>query len=200
MLGTKLVYNDRLMATIVSPAGKPQVATVRPGTADIKSPKAGKKVEAITINPKPGPGVKQTKVLGYTKVDLKTVPLEQAEVIVSGGRGIGGSEGFQILEQLAELLKGCVGASMVATDNGWVPEERHIGQTGVIVTPRLYIAVGISGSIYHVMGMKDSKVVVAINRDPNAPIFRFADMGIVGDWREVVGATISCLNEAKESS
>jgi len=101
---------------------------------------------------------------------------------------------------LAELLGGCVGASLVATDNGWVSSDKHIGQTGVTVAPRLYIAIGISGSIYHTMGMKDSKVIVAINRDRNAPIFRLADMGIMGDWKEIVGTTINYLTETDGST
>jgi len=200
LMGTKLVYDDRFQATIVCPDSKPQIVTVKPGTADIKSPKVGHKAEVITLSPEPSPAVTRARVIGSAKVDLKTVPLEQAEIIVAGGRGIGGPEGFEVLEQFAELIGGCVGASLVATDNGWVSEEKHIGQTGVIVTPRLYIAIGISGSIYHVMGMKDSKVIVAINRDPHAPIFSFADMGIVGDWREVVDATISCLGNAEKSA
>lgn len=200
LLGTKPVYDDRLQATIVCPSGRPQIATVSPGISDIKLPKAGGKAEIITVNPQPGPAERQARVTGTAKADLKTIRLDQAEVIVAGGRGIGGPEGFQVLEKLAELLGGCVGASLVATDNGWVSEDKHIGQTGVIVAPRLYMAVGISGSIYHTMGMKDSKAIVAINRDPHAPIFRLADMGIVGDWQEIVNEMISYLDEAEKST
>jgi electron transfer flavoprotein alpha subunit len=200
LLGTKLVYDERLQATIICPVGKPQIATIRPGITDIRLPKIGRKAEVITINPRPGTTERQARVTGTAKADLKTIRLDQAEVIVAGGRGIGGPEGFHVLEKLAELLGGCVGASLVATDNGWVSDDKHIGQTGVIVSPRLYMAVGISGSIYHTMGMKDSKVIVAINRDPYAPIFRLADMGIVGDWQEIVNLMIDYLDEAEKNA
>lgn len=200
LLGTKTVYDDRLQATIICPIGRPQIATLSPGISDIKPPRVGRKAEVITVIPQPGPVERQARVTGTAKADLKTIRLDQAEVIVAGGRGIGGPEGFHVLEKLAELLGGCVGASLVATDNGWVSADKHIGQTGVIVAPRLYMAVGISGSIYHIMGMKDSKVIVAINRDRNAPIFRLADMGIVGDWQEIVNVMISYLDEAEKST
>jgi len=200
LLATRPVYDDRLQVVVVCPVARPQIATIRPGIEDIKLTKAGGKAKVITIDPQPSPAVTQARVIGHTKADLKTVRLDRAEVIVAGGRGIGGPEGFRTLEELAELLGGCIGASLVATDNGWVSDDKHIGQTGVVVGPRLYVAVGISGSIYHTMGMKDSKLIVAINRDRNAPIFSLADMGIVGDWREVVSATISCLGETEESA
>jgi electron transfer flavoprotein alpha subunit len=199
LLGTRPVYDERLQVVVVCPVGRPQIATVRPGIEDIKPPRAGCKAKVIAIDPQPSPAVTQARVTGYTKADLKTIRLDEADTIVAGGRGIGGPEGFRILEELAELLGGCVGASLVATDNGWVSDDKHIGQTGVIVAPRLYMAVGISGSIYHTMGMKDSKVIVVINRDRNAPIFSLADMGIIGDWKEVVSATISCLGETDEA-
>jgi len=199
LLATRPVYGDRLQAIVVCPVARPQIATIRPGIEDIKLPGAGGKAKVITIDPQSSSTVPQARVIGYTKADLKTVQLDRAEVIVAGGRGIGGPEGFHTLEELAELLGGCIGASLVATDNGWVSDDKHIGYTGTVVEPRLYVAVGISGSIHHTMGMKDSRVIVAINRDRNAPIFSLADMGIVGDWKEVVGATISCLGEIDES-
>jgi electron transfer flavoprotein alpha subunit len=200
LLGTKPVYNERFQATIVCPSGKPQIATVGPGISEIKSPRTGNKAEVITVRPEPFPAERHARVIGTARADLKTIRLDHAEVIVAGGRGIGGPEGFNALEKLAELLGGCVGASLVATDNGWVSEDKHIGQTGVVVAPRLYMAVGISGSIYHTMGMKDSKVIVAINKDRNAPIFRLADMGIIGDWREIVDEMTGHLAEAEKST
>jgi len=200
LLGTKPVYNDRLQAKIVCSSAKPHIATVSPGVSEIKSPRTGNRAEVITVTPKPVSAGRQARVTGTAKADLKMIRLDQAEVIVAGGRGIGGPEGFGTLEKLAELLGGCVGASLVACDNGWVSEDKHIGQTGVIVSPRLYMAVGISGSIYHTMGMKDSRVIVAVNRDRNAPIFRLADMGIVGDWQDTVDEIIGHLDEAEESA
>ncbi len=200
LVGTKPVYNERLQATIVCPSGRPQIATLSPGISEIKPPGTDNKAEVITISPKSSPAKRQPRVTGTARADLKTIRLDQAEVIVSGGRGIGGPEGFIALEKLAEMLGGCVGASLVATDNGWVSEDKHIGQTGVVVAPRLYMAVGISGSIYHTMGMKDSRVIVAINKDRNAPIFKLADMGVIGDWQEIVDAITSHLEKEEKST
>jgi electron transfer flavoprotein alpha subunit len=200
LIGTKPVYNDRLQASIVCSSAKPQIATLSPGVSDIPIPVTDKIPEVITVNPEPGPTAGRAKITGTGRADLTTIRLDQAEVIVSGGRGIGGPEGFAVLQQLAELLGGCIGASLVATDNGWVSEDKHIGQTGVVVAPKLYLAAGISGSIYHTMGMKDSKVIIAINKDRNAPIFKLADMGIIGDWRETVTAIISYLEETEKVS
>jgi electron transfer flavoprotein alpha subunit len=200
LIGTKPVYNDRLQATIVCSSKKPQIATLSPGVSDIPIPVTDTIPEVITVNPEPGLTTRRARVTGTARADLTTVRLDQAEVIVSGGRGIGGPEGFTVLQKLAELLGGCIGASLVATDNGWVSEDKHIGQTGVVVAPKLYLAAGISGSIYHTMGMKDSKVIIAINKDRNAPIFKLADMGIIGDWRETVTAMISYLEETEKAS
>ena len=200
LIGMKSVYNEKLQAKIIYSSVKPNIATMSPGVSDISPPKPGNKAEVITLTPELFSAKRYARVTGMVKEDLKKIPLDQAEVIVSGGRGIGGTEGFDTLEKLAELLGGCVGASLVACDNGWVPEDRHIGQTGLFVSPRLYMAVGISGSIYHAMGMKDSKYIVAINKDRNAPIFRLADLGIVGDWRETVNEIINHLTEIERDS
>ena len=200
LAGEKTVYNERLQAKIICSSVKPHIATISPGVCDVRLPKPGNKAEVVTLTPEPFSAKRYARITGTVRADLKKIPLDQAEVIVSGGRGIGGPEGFDALEKLAELLGGCVGASLVACDNGWVPEDRHIGQTGLIVSPRLYLAVGISGSIYHAMGMKDSKYIVAINKDRNAPIFRLADLGIVGDWRETVNELTDHLTEIERDS
>jgi len=200
LVGIKSVYNEKLQAKIICSSAIPNIATMSPGVSDIRPPKSGNKAEVVTLTPEPFSAKKYARITGRVKEDLKKIPLDQAEVIVSGGRGIGGPEGFGTLEKLAELLGGCVGASLVACDNGWVPKDRHIGQTGLIVSPRLYMAVGISGSIYHAMGIKDSKYIVAINKDRNAPIFRLADLGIVGDWRETVNEITDHLTEIEIDS
>jgi electron transfer flavoprotein alpha subunit len=130
--------------------------------------------------------------------DSLAIDLEEADVIVAGGRGVGSVENFRLLEELASVLGGTVGASRIAIDNRWVARDKQIGQSGKVVRPKVYIACGISGSSHHVLGMKDSQTIVAINTDPNAPILSLADVGIVGDLREVVPALTRELQVSKE--
>jgi electron transfer flavoprotein alpha subunit len=187
------VYGGQLDATVISPATRPQIATMRPGSIDAKPAQNHGKVNIITVEPQPAET--RSRTTGFIKADPKTLRLDEAEVIIAGGGGIDSQESFQLLEELAELLGGCVGASRVPVDKGWVPLEKQIGQTGLTAAPKLYLAFGISGSIYHTMGMKDSKVIVVVNNDRNAPFFKLADMGIVGDYREMAAALIQGLRE-----
>jgi electron transfer flavoprotein alpha subunit len=191
LLSVRPVYGGQLDATVTSPVTRPQMATMRPGIVDVKPSKIERKAEIITVEPQPV--TTRNQIVGFVKADPRTIRLDEAEIIVAGGGGIDSQESFQLLEELAQLLGGCVGASRVPVDQGWVPLEKQIGQTGVTASPKLYIAFGISGSIYHTMGMKDSKVIVVINKDRNAPFFKLADMGIVADSRELLAALIQRL-------
>jgi electron transfer flavoprotein alpha subunit len=166
---------------------------VRPGIIDAKPARRDSQPEIITVEPQAV--TTRSRATGFIKADPKTLRLDEAEIIIAGGGGIDSQQSFQLLGELAELLGGCVGASRVPVDKGWVPLEKQIGQTGITAAPKLYLALGISGSIYHTMGMKDSKVIVVVNTDRNAPFFKLADMGIVGDYQEIAAALIRGLRE-----
>lgn len=195
LLQTKLVYGGRASAEFTLLKSSPQIVTIRPGVMELEKPNTSLNAEVIRLNPKVS-GVKhQNKVIDFIKADLKTISLSEADIIVAGGGGAGNRENFCLIKELAEVLEGTVGASRVPVDEGWMPFDRQIGQTGKTVEPNLYFACGISGAIYHTMGMKDSKVIVAINKDRSAPIFKLADLGIVGDLVEIVPAIITLLRE-----
>jgi len=186
VLQTKPVYGDNAWATITSTSSLSQIATVKPGTMRAKSPDRTRKAEVIVVACDASEPC--AKVIDYIPADPKTVSLEEAEVIVSCGRGVGSSGNVQLIEELAEVLGGSIAASRMAVDDGLVPSQRLIGMSGKTVAPRLYIACGISGAVHHIMGMRNSDTIVAINTDRNAPIFQLAKVGIVGDLREVVPA------------
>ncbi len=164
-----------------------QMATVRSKSLS-PAERSDAKGTVVPLEFAPGETAPRMTVLDKVVEETEGIRLEDAEVIVSGGRGIGGPEGFKDLEELAKLLKGTVGASRVACDSGWMPSTLQVGLTGTIVAPSLYIAVGISGASQHMTGCSHSKVIVAINKDPNAPIFREAHYGVVGDWKVVLPA------------
>lgn len=193
LLLTKLTHGGKLATTFVFPDARPQMATVTPGALKMGKPDKARRPEVIVKTPRLSPGDPRCQVIGFMKADPNKLGLDEAEVIVSGGRGMGSSENFQLVHRLAQRLGGVVAASLGAIDEGWVPRKILVGQTGMTVSPRLYVACGISGSNYHVLGMRESKVIVAINRDRNAPIFKSADMGIVGDVAEVLTAINSQL-------
>lgn len=183
---TRPAFGGNIMATILDyPNYRPQMATVRPKVFPMPRRDDGRMGEVIR---EPLPMTEdqiRTKVLEFIR-GTETVNLADAEIIVSGGRGIGGAENFRVVRELAEVLGAAVGASRAAVDAGWISYEHQVGQTGRTVRPKIYIACGISGSIQHQAGMKTSDIIVAINKDPEAPIFKIATYGIVGDLFTVV--------------
>jgi len=183
LLITRPIYAGKIIATVKLKT-TPQMATVRPNVLGAPEPDTSKTatVETVTVDV----GEVRAKVAGLLMAEGGEVPLTEAAIIVSGGRGVKGPEGFEPIRALARALGGSVGASRAAVDAGWIDHSHQVGQTGKTVTPNLYVACGISGAIQHLAGMKTSKVIVAINRDPEAPIFNYADYGIVGDLFTVV--------------
>jgi len=182
---TRAAFGGNYTVTVVNEKAKPQIATVRPkafAMPERDTSKSGEGVkEAFTI----AEADLNTKFLEFIKSQVK-INLVEADIIVSGGRGTGGPEGFNVLKDLADTLGGAVGASRAAVDSGWMPYEHQVGQTGKTVKPKIYIACGISGAIQHLAGMKTSDCIVAINKDPEAPIFKNATIGIVADYKVIV--------------
>ena len=195
---TRPAFGGNLMATILCPGHRPQMSTVRPGVFKRSVPDENRTGEIIEEDIHLDAEQIRVRLVERIKEVAEAVNLEEAEVIVSGGRGLKDEKGFELLRELAELLGGTVGASRAAVDAGWIPHAHQVGQTGKNVSPKLYIAVGISGAIQHLAGMSGSDTVVAINKDPDAPIFGVADYAVVGDLFEVVPALIEAIRAQKD--
>ncbi len=196
LLQVRPAFGGNIMATILCPHTRPQMATVRPRVMKRGEYDSSRKGDVVKVS---ADGVKsRTKVLETIKeVSEVSVNLQEAIIIVAGGRGVGGEKGFQLLFELAEALGGCVGASRAAVDEGWIPYRHQVGQTGKTVGPKLYIACGISGAVQHLVGMQSSDIIVAINKNPDAPIFGVATYGIVGDLFEILPLLIERIKEVK---
>jgi electron transfer flavoprotein alpha subunit len=186
LLQTRPTFGGNIMATIICPTKRPQMATVRPRVFKKGTPENSRKGQIIKVDFKHESVTAKTKLLSFIEDVTERIKLEDADVIVAGGRGLGKAENFNLLAELAEALGAALGASRAAVDEGWIPYSHQVGQTGKTVCPKLYIACGISGAIQHLAGMQTSDVIVAINDDPNAPIFQVAHYGIVGDLFQVV--------------
>ncbi len=192
-LGTRPDYGGNLMSTIICPKDRPTMASVRPRVMKGLPPEQGRDGEIVKVDVNLKPTDLNTEVLEFVPIEKVGVRLEDAQVIVSGGRGLGAAKNFELVEELATVLKAQVGASRAAVRAGWINFDHQVGQTGFTVRPRLYIAVGISGAIQHIVGIMNVDYIVAINRDPEASIFKMANFGIVGDLFKVVPALIDEL-------
>jgi len=195
LLQTRPAFGGNLMAQILCKKHRPQMSTARPGVFKMQEKDDSLSGDVVKVEANVSEGDQRTKIIEIIKETKKKVNLEDAEIIVSGGRGLGGAENFKLIEELAGLLKAEVGASRAAVDSGWIAKDHQVGQTGKTVRPKLYIAVGISGSIQHKAGMQSSDMVIAINKDASAPIFEVADYGIVDDLFKVVPEMIAQLKQ-----
>ena len=195
LLMTRPAFGGNTIATIACPYNRPQMATVRAGVMQKIEPIKGAKAVVEELNPGFTPDNKYVEILDIVKSVAETVDIMDAKILVSGGRGVGSPENFKILEDLAEVLGGTVSCSRAVVDSGWKPKDLQVGQTGKTVRPNVYFAIGISGAIQHVAGMEESDIIVAINKDADAPIFDVADYGIVGDLNKIVPALTAALKE-----
>jgi electron transfer flavoprotein alpha subunit len=188
LVAIRPIYAGKAYARVSFENSWPQMATARPNVMSTNEPDSSRSAQVIDATFSLDDSALKTKVVDAMKDESGKVDLTEADKIVSGGRGMKGPENYQILEDLADLIGASVGASRSAVDSGWRPHSDQVGQTGKVVSPNLYIACGISGAIQHMAGMSTSKVIVAINKDPDAPIFQKADYGVVGDLFDVVPA------------
>jgi electron transfer flavoprotein alpha subunit len=195
LLQTRPAFGGNIMATIVCPTARPQMATVRPRVMK-KGPRREGRQGRLVRAEVDGSG-SATQVLEVVKALEESVDLVGADVVVCGGRGLGGPEGFELVSELAEALGGVVGATRGAVDSGWIGHAHQVGQTGRTVAPKLYVALGVSGAVQHLVGMQSSDTIVAVNTDPKAPVFQVATYGIVGDLYEVVPAMLKRLGELR---
>ena len=196
LLMTRPAFGGNTIATIACPDNRPQMATVRPGVMQKIDPIKGAKAEVIEYNPGFVPNNKYVEILDIVKDLTDTVDIMDAKILVSGGRGVGSAENFKILQDLADAIGGTVSCSRAVVDSGWLPKDLQVGQTGKTVRPNVYFAIGISGAIQHVAGMEESDIIIAINKDEDAPIFDVADYGVVGDLNKIVPALIAKIKEA----
>ena len=193
---TRPTFGGNIMATIRTPTSRPQMSTVRPGIFKVPE-KVKKDVKIEIIEKKFTKKDSVEKIVKVITKEKESINLEDAEIIVSGGRGVGSKEGFRLIKELADVLGAEVGGSRVTVELDWIDHDRQVGQTGKTVSPRLYIACGISGAIQHIVGMQGAEIIVAINRDPNAAIFKIAHYGIVGDLHKVIPVLIEEIKKVK---
>ena len=198
LLANRPVYGGNAVA-VVSCEYTPQIAAIRPKVYEPLDPDTSRQGQVVSFPVELDPAQARSRVINVVQEEAEGVKLEDARVVVSGGRGLGGPEPFQELEALAKLLGGAVGASRAAVDSGWVPSTYQVGLTGKTITPDLYITVAISGASQHMAGCSGAKVIVAINKDAEANIFKEARYGVVGDWQQVVPSLMEAVRELTQS-
>jgi len=195
---TRPVYGGKASCRVVCPRTRPQMATLQPGAARPKRPDPSRQAQVVALDVGLSPQCLRLRLEEVINIPPSALDVTEAEVVVAGGRGVGGEEGFHLVEQLAHLMGAAVAASRPVVDVGWAPYERQVGLSGKTVAPRLYVACGISGANHHVVGMKDSRAVVAINQDPHAPIFQMADVKMVGDVHQILPSIIERLSRLRQ--
>ena len=193
LLQTRPTFGGNIMATIICQTKRPQMSTVRPRVFKKSPPDERRKGQIIRVDFDSERITSRTKLLHFVEDITEAIKLDEADIIISGGRGLGKAENFKLLEELARVMGAALGSSRPPVDEGWIPYSHQVGQTGKTVCPKLYIACGISGAVQHLAGMQTSDIIVAINDDPNAPIFEAATYGIVGDLFKVVPVLIEKL-------
>lgn len=199
LLMTRPAFGGNTIATIACPDNRPQMATVRPGVMQKIAPVTGAKAEIVEFNPELKENNCYVEILDIVKEVAEVADIQQAKILVSGGRGVGSKENFKILQDLADALGGTVSCSRAVVDNGWMPKDLQVGQTGKTVRPNVYFAIGISGAIQHTAGMEESDIIIAINKDESAPIFDVADYGIVGDLNKIVPLITEAVKARKNA-
>jgi electron transfer flavoprotein alpha subunit len=188
------------MATIKTPEHRPQMSTVRPRSRKPLSPDASRTGKIVVKEYPDELYVSKVKFIEFIKEETTALPIQEADMIVTGGKGLKDAKNFQLIHELADLLNASVGASRQAVDMGWIPYSHQVGLSGKTVSPRLYVCAGVSGAVQHIAGMSSAEVVVAINNDPDAPIFKVCNFGIVGDALEVLPILIEKLKAEKATS
>ncbi len=196
LMQVRPAFGGNIMATIVCPDRRPQMATVRPRVMKKGEYDKNRKGEIVDI-PLQAKTFKTSVIENIGDVSECGPGLQEAEIIVAGGRGMGGPKGYAMLKELSEAINGTVGASRAAVDEGWIPYSQQVGQTGKTVCPKIYIACGISGAVQHLVGMQSSDMIIAINKNPDAPIFNISNYGIVGDIHEIVPLLIRRIEEER---
>ncbi|MDF2512291.1 MAG: Electron transfer flavoprotein alpha subunit [Herbinix sp.] len=196
---TRPAFGGNLMATILCPEHRPQMATVRPGVMKKAKKNPEAKAELIEFAPVFEKNNKYVEVLEVIKKETNKIDIQDAKILVSGGRGVGSKENFELLQDLADAIKGTVSSSRASVDANWVEKDRQVGQTGKTVRPDVYFAIGISGAIQHLAGMQESDYIIAVNKDETAPIFDVADYGVVGDLNKILPLLTEQIKAAKSA-